>query len=48
MAITDQPAGMPTKRTDRLKRLFWFVVLWLAGVAAVATLGLLVRLLLKV
>lgn len=29
---------------DTLKRLLWFVGLWLAGVLAVATLGLVIKL----
>lgn len=28
---------------SRLRRLFWFVVLWVAGVGAVTLLGLLIR-----
>lgn len=48
MAIIDQPAGMPAMQTERLKRLAWFFALWLAGVATLAAIGLLVRLLLAV
>jgi hypothetical protein len=34
-------AGAPEPRLSR--RLLWFVALWLAGVAAVAAVGLLIR-----
>jgi hypothetical protein len=39
---------MTTPGSERLKRLAWFVGLWLAGVLAVAALGFLVRSLLAV
>ena len=48
MATTDQPTGMSAKRTERLKRIAWFIALWLSGVLAIAALGLLVRWLLAV
>jgi hypothetical protein len=54
MADADQEAagGLPMEapppgRTDLGRRLLWFVGLWMAGVAAVTVVGLVIKLMLK-
>ncbi len=48
MVITDGTKGGKPAGAGRLKRLAWFAGLWLAGVIAVAALGVVVRLLLSI
>jgi len=48
MAITDRHRQQGEEHAGRLRRLAWFVGLWLSGVLAVGAIGLLVRWLLTV
>lgn len=39
--------GQPDERPTRAKRLLWFVALWLAGVATISVVGLVIKLALR-
>ena len=43
----ERSTGVPATPPGLLRRLGWFVLLWLSGVAAVAVVGLAIRLALK-